>query len=107
MADTDRFPMRSMAYELAITPEAEADLQRLIDSLPPEGRSRALPAIIDALKPLGVNPALASRSSLALDRPMFLFRFEIDAVGYHWAATFAFGEDERTIVITHLFRPAM
>jgi len=40
----------------------------------------------------------------AYGRPTYRFHFTLDEVGYHWAATFKFAEDERTIVITHVFR---
>lgn len=91
-----------MSYALAIAPEAEQDLTRLVDSLPRRRRERAWDAIRDELNKLAANPGLAVRSTLG--RPTYRFRFTVDDVGYHWAATFKYAEDERTIVITHVFR---
>ena len=91
-----------MSYALAIAPEAEADLTRLIESLPRGRRDRAWDAVRGELNKLAANPGLAVRSTL--DRPTYRFRFVLDNVGYHWGATFRYAADEQTIVITHIFR---
>lgn len=91
-----------MSYELAIAPEAEEDLDRLISSLPRRRRDAALTAVLAELEKLAANPSLAVRSTLG--RPTYRFSFEVDRVGYHWAATFKYGTDERTIVITHIYK---
>lgn len=94
-----------MSYELAITPEAEQDLKRLISSLPKHRRKAALDAVPEQLEKLAANPSLAVRSTLG--RPTYRFSFRAGGVGYHWAATFKYSEDERQIVITHLYKIAL
>lgn len=94
-----------MSYELAIAPEAEEDLNRLIESLPKRRREAALDGVVTELEKLAANPSLAVRSMLG--RPTYRFSFVADSVHYHWAATFKYAEDERTIVITHVFRVAL
>ena len=91
-----------MSYALAITPEAEEDLSRIVKSLPSKRRQRALDAVAQELEKLAANPSLAVRSTLG--RPTFRFSFTARQVAYHWAATFKYSQDERTIVITHIFR---
>ena len=91
-----------MSYELAIAPEAEEDLSRLIDSLPKRRRETALDAVITELEKLSANPSLAVPSTLG--RPTYRISFVADNVHYHWAAAFQYAQDERTIVITHVFR---
>jgi hypothetical protein len=91
-----------MSYELAIASEAEEDLLRLVDSLPKRHRDAAWDAVVVEPEKLAANPDLALRSTIG--RPTFRFRFTLGEVGYPWAATFKYGEDERTIVITHVFR---
>jgi hypothetical protein len=92
-----------MPYDPDITNEAFEDVERLIDSLPAERRSRAIDALDEAFIRLAANPRLASKG--VIGRPTFFFRFEIDGVGYHWAATFCYSEDEKKIIITQVYRP--
>ena len=94
-----------MSYALDITPEAEEDLFRIIDSLPQARRERAWDAVGAELVKLAASPSLAVRSTLS--RPTYRFSFRIDDVGYHWAATFKYAMDEKTVVITQVFRPAL
>jgi hypothetical protein len=91
-----------MSYELAIAPEAEQDLVRLIDSLPAKRRGRAFDAVLIELEKLAANPGLAVRSNVG--RPTYRFSFKVDRVSHHWAAIFKFSPDERTIVVTQLYR---
>lgn len=91
-----------MSYELAIAPEAEEDLDRLISSLPQRRRGPAFDAVLAELDKLAANPSLAVRSTLG--RPTYRFSFVADNVGYHWAATFKYAQDERTLVITHIYK---
>ena len=69
-----------MSYELAIAPEAEEDLDRLISSLPRRRREPAITAVLAELEKLAANPSLAVRSTLG--RPTYRFSFEVDRVGY-------------------------
>lgn len=92
----------SYALAIAIAPEAEQDLARLIDSLPERRRERAFNAVLAELEKLAANPSLAVKSTLG--RPTYRLSFTIDRVGYHWAALFKYSPDERWIVITQLFR---
>ncbi len=94
-----------MSYELAIAPEAEQDLNRLVESLPKRRRQAALDAVLAELEKLAVNPSLAVQSMLG--RPTYRFSFVAENVRYHWAATFKYAQDERAIVITHIFRVAL
>ncbi len=94
-----------MSYALAIAPEAEQDLARLVDSLPARRRERALDAVLEQLDKLAANPGLAVKSTLG--RPTYRFSFVVDRVTYHWAALFKFSSDESTIVVTQLFRVLM
>jgi len=94
-----------MSYELAIAPEGEQDLDRLIDSLPARRREAALDGVLAEFEKLAANPSLAVRSTLG--RPTYRFSFVAEKVHYHWAATFKYAQDERTIVITHIFRVAL
>ncbi len=94
-----------MSYELALTPEAREDIHQLVSSLPPRVREDALHAIETELEKLALNPGLAVRSTLG--RPTLRFRFIVGGATYHWAATFGYSQDERTIVITHVFRTAL
>lgn len=91
-----------MSYGLAIAPEAEEDLTRLIDSLPNKRRGPALDAVLLELEKLAANPALAVKSTVG--RPTYRFSFVVDRVRYHWAALFKYSSDEASIVITQLFR---
>ena len=91
-----------MSYALAIAPEAEQDLARLVGSLPAEIRVPALDAVLEQLEKLAANPALAVRSTVG--RPTYRFSFVVDDVRYRWAALFEYSPDERSIVITQLFR---
>jgi hypothetical protein len=50
-------------------------------------------------------PLLAGK--LHLGRPTYRFRFTAGGVGYHWAATFQYAEDEQRVVVTHVFRIAL
>lgn len=95
-----------MTYKLNIAPEAEADLARLLESMPSARRERALGAVREALTPLAMNPA-ANRSSAALGRPRRILSFTIDGTSYDWAATFIFLDDEQTIVITQFYRVSL
>lgn len=94
-----------MSYALAIAPEAEQDLARLVDSLPPKRRGPALDAVLVELEKLAANPSLAVKSTLG--RPTYRVSFTVDRVRYNWAAIFKFGLDERAIVITQLYRVAL
>jgi plasmid stabilization system protein ParE len=94
-----------MSYALAIAPEAEEDLNRLIESLPKRRREAALDGVAAELEKLVANPSLAVRSTLG--RPTYRFSFIVENVHYHWAATFKYAQDERTIVITQVFRVAL
>jgi plasmid stabilization system protein ParE len=94
-----------MSYELAITPEAEQDLAEIVASLPAASRQDAWVAIVTEFDKLAANPSLAVRSQLG--RPTYRFSFKVREVSYHWAATFKYSEDERSIVITHVFRLAL
>lgn len=94
-----------MSYELAIAEEAEDDLAALVDSLPAARRADAIQAVEQELLKLAANPLLAPKLHLA--RPTYRFRFEAGSVTYHWAATFQFSDDERHIVITHVYRVAL
>lgn len=94
-----------MSYAPDITDAAFEDVERLLDSLPPERRGRALDALDAAFERLAANPRLAGKGPVG--RPTFMFQFVIDGVHYYWAATFAYGEDEQTIWITHVYRPAL
>jgi len=91
-----------MSYELAIAPEAEEDLERLVDSLPKRRQLLAIDAVHAELEKLAANPSLAVRSTLG--RPTYRFGFKVDDVIYHWAATFKYDQSERALVITHVFR---
>jgi len=94
-----------MSYALAIAPEAEQDLARLIDSLPSRRRGRALDGVLAELEKLAANPKLAVKSTLG--RPTYRVSFVVDRVRYNWSAIFKFAVDERTIVITQLYRVAL
>ncbi len=94
-----------MSYALAIAPEAEQDLAHLIDSLPAKRRGAALDAVLAELEKLAANPSLAVKSKLG--RPTYRISFIVDRVRYYWAAIFKFALDERTIVITQLYRVAL
>lgn len=94
-----------MSYALALTPEAEEDLANLIDSLPRKARREGLDAVEAALQKLAANPGLAARGILG--RPTYRFGFKASHIGHHWAATFKYSEDERSIVITQLYRVAL
>lgn len=91
-----------MSYALAIAPEAEQDLARLVDSLPAKRRERAFDAVLAELGKLAANPSLAVKSTLG--RPTYRFSFAVDRVRYHWAALFKYSADEQTIVVTQVFR---
>lgn len=91
-----------MSYELAITPEAEQDLARLIDSLPAKRRGAALDGVVMELEKLAANPGLAVKSTVG--RPTYRFSFMAGGVRYHWAALFKYSPDEKSIVVTQLFR---
>lgn len=91
-----------MSYELAITPEAEQDLARLIDSLPAKRRGAALDGVLAELEKLAASPSLAVKSTMG--RPTYRFSFIADRVRYHWAALFKYSPDETSIVVTHLYR---
>ncbi|HWP36424.1 MAG TPA: hypothetical protein VNL18_02610 [Gemmatimonadales bacterium] len=54
------------------------------------------------LEKLATNPSLAVRSTLG--RPTYRFSFDAENIAYRWAATFRYGQDERTIVITHIYK---
>lgn len=71
-----------MSYALAITPEAEDDLEKLV-----------------------ANPQLAARGILG--RPTYRFGFKAQGVGYHWAAIFKYSQDERFLVVTQLYKVAL
>ena len=94
-----------MSYELGITPEAEQDLTRLIDSLPAKRRGQALDAVLAELEKLAANPGLAVKSTIG--RPTYRFSFIVDRVRYHWAALFKYSPDEKAIVVTQVFRVAL
>ena len=94
--------MWSVSYKLAITPEASADLDRLVASLPATRRSIALGAVLTELQLLAEDPTLAVKRRVG--RPSFRFKFVAEDVGYWWEATFQYSQDESTVVITHLYR---
>lgn len=91
-----------MSYKLAITPEAAADLDRLVASLPATRRSVALEAVLAELQLLAEDPSLAAKRRIG--RPSFRFKFVAEKVGYWWEATFQYSQDESAIVVTHLFK---
>jgi hypothetical protein len=91
-----------MSYALAIAPEAEQDLSRLINSLPAKRRGPALDAVLAELEKLAANPALAVRSTIG--RPTYRFAFAVDNVHYHWAALFMYSADETAVVVTQIHR---
>jgi hypothetical protein len=91
-----------MSYALAIAPEAEQDLARLIDSLPAKRRGPALDAVLAELEKLAANPGLAVKATIG--RPTYRFSFTVERVGYHWAALFKYSADERSTVVTQVFR---
>lgn len=91
-----------MSYALAIAPEAEADLARLIESLPAKRRGEAIDNVLAELGKLAANPELAVKSTLG--RPTYRLSFTAARVRYHWTALFKFAVDERTLVITQIFR---
>ena len=94
-----------MSYALDITDEAAEDLERLIESLPADRRADALNGVETALERLAANPKLAVRQPLG--RPLYRFSFRAADVTYHWGATFQYGQEERTIQVTHMFRVAL
>ena len=95
-----------MTYSLHVTPEAEEDLRRILDSYPSElRRAEAGSAIHAALQKLAANPALAVQSMLG--RRTYEFSFRADGVMHYWAITFECVESPRTLVVTQVFRPAM
>ncbi len=91
-----------MSYGLDITPEAEGDLARLIDSLQPDRRSAAFDAVLQSLRALAANPGLATRTRF--DRPTYRFSFTAGGVRYRWVASFRYSKDESRVVITQLYR---
>jgi plasmid stabilization system protein ParE len=94
-----------VSYRLDITPEAEAQLDRLVESLAPSKRHAALQTILQELATLAANPALAVRSRVG--RPVYRFRFTVEEVTYYWAATFLYSTDEQALVITDVFRTSL
>ncbi len=93
-----------MSYALAITPEAEAQLVRLVESLPPSRRDVAFQAVLEELTKLAANPALAVRSRIG--RPVYRFHFTAEGVTYYWATTFQYSMDEAAVVVTDVFNTA-
>lgn len=94
-----------MSYELEIADEAFTDLSRLIKSLPPGRQDEAIEGTDAELQKLAANPLLAPK--VHLGRPTYRFHFKAGGTGYHWAATFVFSEDEKRIIITHVYRLAL
>lgn len=94
-----------MSYALDITDDAADDLNRLIASLPADRRADAFNGVETALDRLAANPRLAV--SQHLGRPTYRFSFRAGGVGYHWAATFQYSEDESTIQVTHVYRVSL
>jgi ParE toxin of type II toxin-antitoxin system, parDE len=99
--------MRCVSYRLDIAPDAESDLDRLIESLPAARRSRALASVMEAMLALAVNPRLSAKSSRTLGRPTYRLHFVVDDVHYDWAATFCYSQDEEAVVVTHMYRQAL
>ena len=94
-----------MSYALDITEFATDDLVTLLDSLPLTRRSEAFEAVWRELNGLAENPLEVPR--VVSDRPTHLFSFIAEGVHYFWGATFRFSEDEKLVVITHVFRLAL
>lgn len=93
-----------MPYALEIADSAAEDLERLVNTLPLHRRDAAIDAIEAACLEVAARPLKPSRR----DRPPhFPLHFVVDDVHYYWAATYRISGDEKTLVITHVFRVAL
>ena len=94
-----------MGYDVAFASEAAEDLERLVESLPSWRRRVALDTVVESIVELAQDPLNAP--TLTHNRPTWLIEFEVDGVRYAWAAIYQYSQDEKTIVITHVFRLLM
>ena len=91
-----------MSYALVIADEAAQDLDALIESLPSSRRADAIEGVEAALNHLTSNPL--SKAKEHVGRPAYEFTFRAGGVTYHWAATYQITQDERSLVITHVYK---
>jgi hypothetical protein len=91
-----------MSYALDITDLAAEDLVNLLDALPISRRADAFDSTERALSSLAENPLQIPK--IFSHRPTYLFWFLAGGVYHYWGATFRFSEDEKFVVITHIFR---
>lgn len=91
-----------MSYALDITDIGADDLVNLLDLMQSQHREDAFIAIEEALNRLAENPLAVPRGRF--ERPTYLFQFLTGGVLHRWGAQFRFSQDEKTIVVTRLFR---
>lgn len=97
---------RAMSYAVVLTPEAEDDLEALLKSLTEDKWDEAERRVFESLEALGVTPSLAVRRA-RVGRPEYRLSFQAGGVWYHWACTFCYSQDEKSLYITHVFRTPM
>jgi hypothetical protein len=91
-----------MSYALVIADEAADDLAELIASLAPSARAVAIEALDFELNRLSSSPL--PRAHDHYGRPAHEFTFKAGNSTYHWGATYKISEDERSLVITHIYK---
>ncbi|SRR6266581_2938854 len=91
-----------MSYALEIADEAAEDLLALIESLPSSQRADATDAVEVELNRLTSDPL--PRAKEHLGRPAHKFTFRTGAITHRWGATYRISEDERSLVITHIYK---
>jgi plasmid stabilization system protein ParE len=94
-----------MSYVVALANEAEEDLTRLVASLPLRRRQAAIAAVAACIEQIAKNPLSAPTTTH--ERPTWRVEFNVDGVRYAWGATYQYSEDEKAVVITHVFRLLM
>lgn len=91
-----------MGYALAFAATAIEDLDRLLADLPGDRWAAAIDAIEAVCRRFADQPV--HRRGRQGEPPTFPVHFEAGGTRYHWAGTYTLSLDERTLVVTHLFR---
>lgn len=90
-----------MTYAIALTPEAEEDVVRLVTSLEAKRRGEALKGIEVAFSEYAAHAALATDPP---GRPYIPVHFDAGGVRYYWAATAQILAPAGVIIVTHVYR---
>lgn len=91
-----------MSYALDFADEAAEDLDRLLDSLPPECRAGALESVEAEFLRFAESPIKMMVPGRT--RPFIHVAARVADRVQYWGATYKFTQDETRVVITHVYR---